>query len=170
MYKARFWAIGFGVATLVACAPVDYPYIYISLEQVPGIRVDRTARVDQKELRGSSAMAVEYSLVRDSYTLHFSVVQKSLLPALTVTIEGSDHSLKFYRDMDTLAPNGAICASFDQATATRFDFGWAPECADPNLLKLIDFDVLNNSGETIARESIAFKLKENGFYTVMDAI
>ncbi len=155
---------------MVACAPVEYPYFYISLEQVPDIRIDRAARVVNKEVRGSSAIAVEYSLVRESYTLHFSVVQKSLLPALHVEIDGRDYSLKFYRDMSVLAPNGAICASFDQATATSFKFGWAPECADPKLHKVIDFDIRNSSGETVARESIAFRLKENGFYTVMDAI
>jgi hypothetical protein len=170
MRKAGLWMMGVGVTGLVACAEVEYPYRYISLEQVPGIRVDRTTKVTQEKLRGNSAMAVEYSLEREHYTLHFSVVQGSLHPALKVAIEGGNYSVQFRRDMNVRAPDGTICASFYPATAASFDFGWAPECTDPGLPKVIDFEVRNGGGETVAQESIVFSLKENGVYSATDVI
>jgi hypothetical protein len=170
MRKARLWMVGVSAVSLIACAEVEYPYRYISLEQVPGIRIDRTAQISQPVLRGDSAVAVEYSLRRQYYRLHFSVIQDSLHPALKVAVEGGGHSVQFHRDISVRAPNGAICASFYPATAASFDFGWASECTDPRLPKVIDFEVRDSDGTVVARENIVFSLKENGVYSAVDAL
>jgi hypothetical protein len=170
MHGQRLWMAGLGAVSLVACFEVEYPFRYISLEAVPGIEIERTARIAQKQLRGGAVVATEYRLVRQHYTLHFSIVQESLHPAVKVAVEGSRHSLQFYRDVDARAPNGAICASFYPATKSAFDFGWEPECTDPTLPMAIDFDVRNESGTVVARESIVFSLKKNGTYRDVDTL
>lgn len=170
MHKGMLWMVGVSVVSLVACAEVEYPYRYISLEQVPGIRVERIAKISQPALRRDSAVAVEYSLLRRYYKLNFSVIQDSLHPALKIAVEGGNHSVGFHRDVSVRAPNGAICASFYPATAASFDFGWASECTDPRLPKVIDFEVRNADGTVVERENIVFSLKENGVYTAIDAL
>lgn len=204
---------------LLACGEVRSRYRYISLEDVPGIQIDKTAKIDIDGLRDASAIPVEYRLVRERYTLHFSITGKSYHPAIRISPGDRRLRLIVHRDPEALAPNGAPCASSYPVAGGAIDFGWEPECTGAGLSKIIDVELAadtgtadtgsadtgasgeggggkagaadsggqtESSGRTdasgqahesgeggaivIGRERIAFRLKENGFYTVTDSI
>lgn len=154
----------------IGCAEVEYPYFCISLEQVAGIQVDKTGRVGLSGLSGGAVVPLEYSLARNGYTLEFAVIQDSAHPAVSVVIAGTDRFLQFQPDATIRAANGVPCASYYPVTDVRFNFGWDAGCTAAKLIKAIQFDVIDGNGKVIARERIAFTLRENGSYTATDSI
>jgi hypothetical protein len=175
MHKTGLWMAGCGALLAVACTEVTEKYRYISLEQVAGIHVDRMAKLELDGLHGNAAIPVEYSLARERYMLHFSISGKSYHPAIRVAASATRDagaaalSLHAQRDMHVRAPNGTPCASVYPAGDT-FDFGWSSDCSDEKLPKAIEFDVLDEAGVAIGRESILFTLGESGAYSAIDSI
>lgn len=175
MRKIGLWIAGCGALLVAACTEVTEQYRYISLEQVAGIHVDRMAKVELEGLRGNAAIPVEYSLARERYVLHFVISGKSYHPAIRVAVTAQRNadakalSLRAQRDLHVVAPNGTPCASVYPA-GDAFDFGWSGDCSDAKLPKAIEFDVLDEMGATIGRESILFTLGESGVYSAIDSI
>ena len=165
----------FMVLTLTACAPHVSTYRYISLEDIPGIRVEAMGEAELENLYFHSEMPVRYSLERKSYYISFHVNKESYFPSLTIVVSSADDGgplkLEHQRYRKAKVSQSSCGPSFyrNADQLSRLGFGWS-ECDELKQQQIISFDVLSADGEIIGQEDIPFELKSNGFYYVVDAI
>ena len=160
--------------SLIGCAKTTSYYYYISLERIAGIEVIKRAKLRLENLENNSAIPTEYMLSREGYYLSFLIGDKSYYPHLKIAVSGADNNLFLMprRNINVVSGEGNICASYYLNSNDRsvMDFGWAVNCIEEDIEKVISFDIVDSSGVVFGKEDIPFRLEYDGEYTLLDAI
>ena len=157
---------------LSGCAPAFFKYRYINLEAVEGIEVLEYGQSEVKNLFFHDDMPVTYLLRRDSYSLKFDIDKSSYGAAMTATLLGEEVENPLLQP-GTL-DGGVATVTFDDRSylpgnALKFGPSSRFRYSERETYRVV-FDIADDAGNRIARESIEFRLETNGVYYVIDAI
>ena len=115
---------------------------------------------------------MRYVLDRARYRVLLVNDPPSVLPGLTVALAPeSEAGLQLIPApaVQQSSPSGNICASYYVLPAgIELEFGWAADCQGSDLIRLIEFDVLDARGGLVGREKLAFLVRRRGWILLRD--
>jgi hypothetical protein len=171
--KAVLLALAVALGAATGCIPHVSRYRYLSFEELQGVNVESVAPIEVENLVFGSVIPVEYSLVREGYTLRMSVDPRSYFPNATVELtDASDVRLVPRPSRGASANRPRPCGSYDEIAISgdSFVFSWVI-CgvdADPDEL-VVAFDVVGgNLG--VREEALQFMLRSDGIYWLRDSL
>jgi hypothetical protein len=154
---------------LGGCGPYVEPYRYIRLADAPDLKQSQTQKPDLSGLYFATRMPTRYRLQRPGYTVELAVPDGSYLPALELTVEPAGRRL--VPADGEVPPSPAFCGAWypDSDVPGHLSFGWSPNCADEQPLRLA-FRVTDDEGAEVGQETLRFELDRNGWLIMLDAI
>jgi len=157
---------------LTGCAPQVEPFRYLELEAADGLRLDFSGPLDQPEIWFAGEIPLRYVLERDRYRLLLVNDPPSVLPGLTIALAAdSEPGLQLVPAPETQQSSSAgnVCASYYVLPAgIELEFGWAADCLGKSFVRLIEFDVVDSQNRQVRRETLAFALRQRGWYVLRD--
>ncbi|MBU2628297.1 MAG: hypothetical protein KKE61_06760 [Proteobacteria bacterium] len=158
--------------TIVGCAPSFHRYEYISLESIDNINVIKRTKIKLKDLFLNKTIPVQYSLARNLYTLNFEIPSNTYATSLIISIKSNKMGNNFSITDQDFRKNP--CASYQKNSveAKKLEVAWV-ECRKERRKKepsIIEFKVFDKVGKLISEEVIPYKIKQNGFYYLIDGI
>lgn len=166
-------ALAVALVSTMGCLPHVSRYRYLSFEEMPGVRVESVAPVEVENLVFGSTIPVEYSLVREGYTLRMSIDPRSYFPNARIELVDSPGVRLVPRpSRGARANRPRPCGSYDDIATSgdRFEFSWVICGDDANPEELvIAFDVVGeNLG--VKEEDLQFTLRRDGVYWLRDSL
>lgn len=158
---------------MMGCLPQVSQYRYLSFEEVPGVKVESVAPIEVKNLVFRSRIPVEYSLVREGYTLRIRIDPRSYVPNAAIELADSPGVRLVPRPSRGARVNRPRpCGSYDDISTSgdRFAFSWVICGDDANPEELVvAFDVV---GENVGveEEDLQFKLRSDGVLWLHDSL
>ena len=145
-------------------------FIYISLENVDGIQVERRDKPKlQHTLLMGSKFPTHYRLNRPEYVLDFTIATDKFSPHVWVqAIKAMGGPLRIQSRADRLPKAGRVyqCGTYSDTNPTeklRFDWTICSSDAEPEEM-VFAFDVIEADGTVVGIEDVPFHFVNNGFY------
>lgn len=185
MSASRIFVLMLTCLILSGCAPAFFTYRYISLEENDDLRILAYGESSVPNLFFDGQMPTKYKLERGHYNLLFEIDREKYSPNITVVAESHDGTVTRVSHYE--AASNLRCARYDYFDRTR-QLSLPNASIDKNRPYLlvytiascnpdqfpqamaIEFDVINHEGSLVGSEFIPFKLINNGYYIVLDAI
>lgn len=148
--------------------PVRFVYRYVSLEDVPGIRVEKRGKLDFEKAQDHAEMPFEYTLDRERYRLSFSRVFDGRSDMeIRASGDGQDSLGLLPRSDRTQFSERPCDRLFVRQGALHFS--WTCELAY-KYQWFISFDVTDSAGQVIGEENIPFTIVRNGHWWETDSL